>query len=534
MMTLSTRNRLGLLLGSLMLLAVLLYHETAAAMWALWTSKNNPTYSHGPLLMLVSIYLLYSDWRKNGDHLKLNLSYVGVIGVVGSSLLWFLASLGSVQIIQMLSFVALLTFLFIGVLGFQQAKPYLFPIVLMVGALPVWEVFGPYLQANSAIMAGWLTSHTIHPSIREGMLIHIPAGSFEVETGCSGIAYFIVSIIISLLFVHGHPMSIWRRLMFVLSAMLIAIVSNVIRVYIIVLSGELTNMQSYFIKEEHVSLGWVIFFIGISIYLWQAGRFLPKPIVQNSSMLDEGDTTKLGIESADGLVVAEFQQRAGENDTEKQPVLTAAPRWMLVTLLLITAMFLGPLINGAFLHDSNKAIAYEIQFPDRLGSWNRTKYQDSYHPTLQRGDAIEEANYVGAEASQNIFVLVNYFYRQHQGAEAVSDMNHLSDKQNWVVVGSTILHPDVPGFGKLKETSLVARNGAKKLTWFWYETNNIRTSSNWVAKLQNILGILRGSPSIRVVVLATDVISNEVDARNKLKDFIEKMADKIQVTSAPS
>ena len=57
-----------------------------------------------------------------------------------------------------------------------------------------------------------------------------------------------------------------------LSAMLIAIVSNVIRVYIIVLSGELTNMQSYFIKEEHVSLGWVIFFIGISIYLWQAGR----------------------------------------------------------------------------------------------------------------------------------------------------------------------------------------------------------------------------------------------------------------------
>ena len=105
-------NRLGLLLGALMLLAGLLYSETVMAIWALWNNHNNPTYSHGPLLLLVSLFFLYREWSKNKNELSLKVSYFGLIGIAGSSLLWFLAAIGSVQIIQMLSLIAFIVYFF--------------------------------------------------------------------------------------------------------------------------------------------------------------------------------------------------------------------------------------------------------------------------------------------------------------------------------------------------------------------------------------------------------------------------------------
>ena len=94
MSNLIARNRLALFAGSLMLLAVLLYRDTAIAIWAFWTADNNPTYSHGPLLLLVSLYILYREWRPRAEELCINVSYVALACLVGSGLLWFVADNG--------------------------------------------------------------------------------------------------------------------------------------------------------------------------------------------------------------------------------------------------------------------------------------------------------------------------------------------------------------------------------------------------------------------------------------------------------
>lgn len=535
MMKSITGNRLGLLIGFLMLLTLLFYHETVGAIWALWTSEHNPTYSHGPLLLLVCVYLFYHEWRRNRDHATIDISYVGLMGVAGSSLLWFLAGLGSVQIVQMLSLVAVLLFVLVAALGFQQAKPYLFPVLLIIGALPVWEVFGPYLQANSAIMAGWITSHTIHPSVREGMLIHIPAGSFEVETGCSGLAYFIVSIIIALLFVHGHPMSIWRRLSFLLVAMLVAVVGNVLRVYIIVLSGELTNMQSYFVKVEHVSLGWAIFFIGISIYLWQAGRFIPKKEIGFGESPEENGA--VGLSAEERSSEPQSNEIPGRDEEPVEQRITTRPlknKWGVALPVLVAAISIGPLVNEAYRPGGDSGESFSIQFPDEVDGWQRVNYQSSYRPFLQRGAAMDETGYATIKKDKHVFMFVNYYYRQHQGSEAVSDMNHVSMKGQWMSVDRSRIRPGIPGFSDLRETRLRARNGEEKLVWFWYETNGVRTSKDWFAKLQNIFGLLQGKPSIRVVVLGTELTSNIADARKLLSDFTGKINDKIQIVNVSS
>lgn len=499
-----TGNRLGLLLASLMLFSGLLYHETVIAVWTLWNSDNNPTYSHGPLLLLVCIYIIYREWRENREDLNLKISYFGLIGIVGSSLLWFVAGLGSVQIIQMLSLISLLAFMFVAVLGYRQAKLYLFPILLMIGALPVWGVFGHYLQVNSAVVAGWLTTLTIRPSIREGMLIHIPAGSFEVGTGCSGLAYFIVSIIISLLFVFDRRMAIRRALVFVLVAMTVAIVANIIRVYIIILSGQLTDMQSYFITEEHVSLGWVIFAIGITVYLWQAGRFVS---------------------------IRESQGGESRDCGERQPAVQSGRTWAMAVSMVAVAVIVGPLASEAYSDNAAQARSYSVQLPDEVNGWKKIPYAGAYRPIIQKGDVTQEASFVDSSQDSNIYLMVNYFYRQKQGAEAVSDMNRFANGRKWSRVESQVISFDVDGFTDIGETKLRARNGEEKLVWYWYETNNTRSSINWIAKLQNIVGILKGHPSIHMVVLAIEPKSGITDARMKLRAFLQEIDTKIRIVS---
>jgi len=324
------------------------------------------------------------------------------------------------------------------------------------------------------------------------MLIHIPAGSFEVETGCSGLAYFIVSIIISLLFVYDRQISMRRGLVFVLAAMAVAIVANIIRVYIIILSGQLTDMQSYFITGEHVSLGWVIFAIGISVYLWQAGRF-----------------------------VSVSERQGGENQDcgEKQPAVQSGGTWAIAGSMVTMAVIAGPVINEIYSDDATQSINHSVYLPEQVSGWKKTPYAGSYHPKFQKGDVTEEVTFVNPAEDSNIYLLINYFYRQHQGAEAVSDSNYFANGRNWSRVDKQLIRPDLEGFSDIGEARLRARNGEEKLVWYWYETNNTRSSINWMAKLQNIVGVLIGNPCIRMVVIAIEPKSGVEDALQQLRYF---------------
>jgi EpsI family protein len=506
MMKLMAGKRLALLIGSMMLLAVLLYRETAMAMWGLWMAEYNPTYSHGPLLLLVSLYILYREWRQHSDELHLKVSYVALICLVGSSLVWFVAGLGSVQLVQMLALISVLCFILIALLGLRQAKPFLFPVLLMIGAIPVWGILVKYLQTISAIVAGWITTATIRPSIREGMFIHIPAGSFEVTEGCSGIAYFIVSVIIGVLFVYTNQIALKKAVYFVLASMLVAIIANIIRVYVIVLSGQLTDMQSYFVQEEHFSLGWVIFAIGISIALWQAGRFLPaqlKQVTQNDSHNAESET--------------------------RSPKLVQQPAQGFGIALLVVAIGLGPVTAEAYREDLSQGNNFTIMLPDAIGNYNKAPYTDTYHPEIQAGDASQEASYVGLKNDSKIYFYMNYFYSQHQGAEAVSDNNHLADRHHWRQLSSQVINPEVDGYSDVQESRLQARNGEKRIVWHWYETNNVRTSLHWLAKLHNVMGILKGDPSIRMVVVAVEPKMGLDVAQSQLRSFLQAAEGKFQI-----
>lgn len=499
------KNRLLFVFGIIFILTGVLYQETELAILELWMSENNPTYSHGPLLLLISIFIIYREFSKRSSELNYQPSYFVISLLFLSSFTWLLALIGLVQIAHMLLLVVITGLIFISILGWRQSMPFIFPILLMIGALPIWDYFGPFLQRLTAISAGWLTSSTIHPSVRDGMNILIPAGTFKVDPGCSGLAYFIVSILIALLFSYSYRLNLRRTLVHVAMAMAIAITANIIRVYIIVLSGQLTDMKSYFITVEHVSLGWGIFFIGITIYLWFASKHI--------SDIETGKP----VHSPHGL-------------SRNTPVVQSK-YWVFLTCLIL-AVIAGPLINGFLKNKSTGIQAFEIRPPETIGNWLKVNDAQIYRPRLIKGNAYLETTYQNNLDNGNVHLYLNYFAYQRQGLEAVSDLNSLSDDiSGWSETSSNIIQPKIEGINDVREAILVARNGAQKLVWSWYETNDVRTSQGWVAKYQNIIGIIMDNPSIQMIVLATEIGTDKNTARAHLHDFAYSSLSKFDVMS---
>lgn len=498
-------NQIFFVVGIAFMLTGILYQETEVAIFELWMSKDNPTYSHGPLLLVISVIIIFRELYNRPSQINYQPSYFFLALLLLSSFTWFLAVIGFVQIAHMLLLVVITGLIFISLLGWRQSIPFMFPILLMIGALPVWDIIGPYLQRFTAVSAGWLTSSTIHPSARDGMNILIPAGTFKVDPGCSGLAYFIVSILIALLFSYSYRLDIRRTLMHVAAAMAIAVAANIIRVYIIVLSGQLTNMKSYLITVEHRSLGWGIFFVGITIYLWFANK--------HASDTGSGELVHSGF-----------------GTTQNKPV-TQRKYWNF-SILLILAVIVGPLISTFHKDQFPDAKVFEITSPEIIGNWVKVENSHTYRPQLILGNAYLETAYKNKLDDQNVGVYLNHFAYQRQGVEAVSDMNKLSDNiAGWSEATNNIIKPGIEDLDNLRETTLIARNGEQKLVWNWYETNNIRTSQEWVAKFQNILGILVSEPSIRMIVLATEIKADESAARSRLHDFASTSLSKFDVTA---
>ena len=504
-------NAVGISLGLFCLLIVAAFFSTSEAIWGLWMSDDNPTYSHGPLLLLVSIWIFVQEWRARKAFLHLKISILPIILLAGLSFLWFLAALGTVQIVQMLALVLIIALIFWSVLGIQQSLIFLFPILLMLCALPVWDGLGYYLQVISAVIVGELASWTISPTVREGMFILIPAGTFEVASGCSGLSYFIVSIIISLLYVYFNRIPLRQAGYYVLAAMAIAIVSNIIRVYTIVLSGQLTNMQSYFITGEHVSLGWVIFGISITAYLIFLQRFLPGK-AENSEKLDS-------------------EKEESEN-VRKEP----APEVTLVTakhiaglVALCLCVFIGPIAEAYYQDSLSQDRSFAAYVPQTAGDWEKYEYLSDYHPKVRPGNFSLETGYQHTGLGTKVFLYLNYFYSQRQGEEAINDLDRMADGRTWQKISAILYNPGLEKFDEVQEYQLSARNGDKKLIWRWYETNGVRTGLGWKAKLHNILGILKGDPAITMYVLAVPLALEIESSRLALRDFVKSSQSKIHI-----
>ena len=285
---------------ALVLLVCAVLFPTLASLHQRWTDTASITYLHGYLVAALASWLLIRAVASNPHPYqpeRLLLIPLALLSVV-----WLVAHRAGIEIAhQTLLPVILLTALAAAV-GRRTAFHCGFALAFLYFAIPIWDFGDGPLQALSVIGVKSMLLLTSIPVHVEGSTVHIPEGVFEIETSCNGMHFFIVALSLAALFGEIHRDSFKVRVRQMLLAVVLALVCNWIRIYVVILAGHLTDMQHYLVRVSHYYFGWAVFVLCMAIFFWLVSRtpLATPPSMRMSAVLPEPSGRRL----AAGVVVA--------------------------------------------------------------------------------------------------------------------------------------------------------------------------------------------------------------------------------------
>ncbi|RFP19496.1 MULTISPECIES: exosortase A [unclassified Duganella] len=245
------------------------YWPTAGAMINQWW--HSQTFAHGLLVPPVCIWLI---WRQRAElaGLPLRPAPVVLLPLVLLGLLWFLAAIANVPVVQQYSLVVMVAALVALVLGWRYAYAVSFPLAYLLLAVPFGEVFiSPLIEFTSSFTVGALQLAGI-PVFRDNSYLSLPSGNWSVEEACSGLRYLIASVALGMLYAYLTYQSRLRRAAFIVVALLLPIVANGLRAFLIVLIGHYSNM-TLAVGIDHLIYGWLFFGLVASLMFWVGARW---------------------------------------------------------------------------------------------------------------------------------------------------------------------------------------------------------------------------------------------------------------------
>lgn len=254
------RRALPIWLGVLLVLG-LLYRDTLITMVGIW--YRSETFAHGFLVLPISLWLV---WRKRGELAQMEpaaspgwLAALAMLGVA-----WLLAELVVLNAATQFAVVGMLILSVPAVLGLHIARAMTFPLLFLFFAVPFGEFMLPPMMLWTADFTVAALQMSGVPVYREGLQFIIPSGSWSVIDECSGVRYLIASFMVGSLFAYLNYSSYKRRAIFMGISIVVPIVANWVRAYMIVMMGHLSG-NKLAVGVDHILYGWVFF--GIVIFI---------------------------------------------------------------------------------------------------------------------------------------------------------------------------------------------------------------------------------------------------------------------------
>jgi exosortase A len=240
------------------------YFGTAASIEAIW--RRAETFAHGYVVVPIVLWLL---WRIRSTLSSVPIApfWPGLLGVAAAGALWLAASTSGVLGIEQFALLFMIQAGVVTIVGLPLARAIAFPLLFLAFAVPFGEIFVPRMIDWTADFTVVALQATGIPVYREGNQFNIPSGAWSVVEACSGIRYLIAALMGGTLYAYLTYRSAWRRAAFVLASILVPIVANWLRAYMIVMLGHLSG-NKIAVDVDHLIYGWIFFGVVILLMFW--------------------------------------------------------------------------------------------------------------------------------------------------------------------------------------------------------------------------------------------------------------------------
>jgi exosortase A len=418
------------------------------------TWQNSNTYGHGFLILPIVLWL--ANQKK---HLLATVvvkpSFFALLLVGITSFAWFIGVLIYINVVEQFVLFSLFIVLTWAFFGWRVVLALKFPLAFLYFSIPVGDFLIPYLQFITADISVYMIKMLGIPVYRDGMYIQIPNGDFLVAEACSGIRFLISTVTIGVLFSYLNFTSVYKRIVFILFCIAVAIIGNGLRAFLIILIGHLSDMKAA-VGFDHLVYGWVFFSIIIAIIF-----------IIGSYMSDPPETIKVKEESL--------------NITNKQKYPSII--FMIIAALLLS---IGPVLK--YEYDSYltqlKAQHDEIDKPltNKAKQSSENKGKQLWLPSFPDADEI----YLSTENKHtqvNVFI-AKYFF-ETDDKEIISYKNRLFDLDKWslkVMTSNTLIDKEGESIAYNAYT-IVQMNGIERQLRVVYKVGNTLAANRIYFKL---------------------------------------------------
>ena len=253
-----TKDRIliTLLFAVITLLVLAVLWPTSRSMIEIW--KQSSAYGHCYLVIPVAVWMA---WRESAALASVPLRpfWLGLVVIAATGFVWLLGELASVAALTQFAAIGLVAATVLTVFGRTWARQLAFPLGFLFFAVPFGEGLLPILMEWTADVTVGALRVTGIPVYREGNYFILPSGAWSVVEACSGVRYLIAAFMVGCIFAWLQYRASIKRVVFVCLALAVALVSNWLRAYAIVLMGHVSNNRIGTGDVDHNLFGWLIF-----------------------------------------------------------------------------------------------------------------------------------------------------------------------------------------------------------------------------------------------------------------------------------
>lgn len=441
-----------------------LFWPTVQSLLLEWRNTDNLTYTHGYLIAAISCWLLIRagqvtsavrpDWRV-------------ALALVILSLCWLIALRAGIELLHQLLFPMLALVAVCAALGIRSGARFWFAFAYFCFAIPVWSVGNEILQSVTVVAVRLMLQLTSIPAYVAGNIVHIPAGAFEIAGGCSGLHFFVVALAIAALSGEIHRDSLRARVLLLVLGAVLAMVSNWIRVYTIIVAGHLTDMQHYLVRVDHYYFGWALFAVTMLVYFWLANRVPVQAQPAGSSPSADSDSGE-----------------RSPSDRRRSLMLGFA--------IALAAVSVGPAL-GSISSVARAQTNPGPLLPAVAGLWSGPfETADKWNPSFPGSDRRRLGEYRSNATTASVFVAE--YSEQRQGKELVgydnSIVNGLADSADTPVENQTVRLRGGPGKRLRIGESIIV---------YYYQIGSERIANPLAAQLRYGLASIIADPASRIV-----------------------------------
>ncbi len=485
--------------------------STVTSMVTIWWRSE--TFNHCLFVVPIFIWLV---WRKRHE---LSVAVPSpearwLLLLLPLGFVWLVGSVVGIQVVSQLALVLIVCLSIWSILGTPTARIILFPITFLLFAAPFGDELLPVMMDFTADFTVWAIGSLGIPVYREGLYFSLPTGNWSVVEACSGIRYLIASVVLGSLFAYLTFTSVWKRVAFMLVAIIMPIVANGLRAVMIVLLGHFSDM-TVATGVDHLVYGWLFFGV-VMFLLFVAGHWM-----QNGDPFPQPATAE--------QVAAQMRSEAvvsQSTDASANIVSRFARHGLLLLIMAFGWTTYAAAVNQTptdDILDTSRTLPV-LALPD----WQPTDLTVDWNPRY-RGFDYQLTQAYEDKAKRKVLLKLLIYKQQVQGKELISSRNVLvpSQDENWRIQQTKRLSVALTDTAIDLQQAQLSSMDQQLLVWRWYRIGDTNTQHKIKGKLLELQQklLLSGTTSAAVIIA---VDASDSDPDKLLRDFAADLMPRLQ------